>query len=60
MEKRKNESKFTKREPKDRRIVVRATQTEVDILNKLSADEDLPISQIIRKAIRVYNNYYNP
>lgn len=60
MEKRKRNSNFKKREPKDQRIVMRASQSDVDLLNKLSVEEDLPISQIIRKAVKLYSNYYNP
>lgn len=60
MQEKKRKSNFKKREPKDQRIVMRASQTDIDLLNKLSIEEDLPISQIIRKAIKVYSNYYNP
>lgn len=47
-----------KREPKDQRIAIRLSKTDLDTINKLCMEEDLPASQIIRKAVKLYDNYY--
>lgn len=49
-----------KREPKDQRIAIRLSNSDLELINKLSAEEDLPASQIIRKAVKLYDNYYRP
>lgn len=50
----------SKREPKDQRFVMRLSKSELDLINKLSMEEDLPATQVVRKAIKVYSNYYRP
>ena len=57
-----NEKKETtghKREPKDCKINLRISKSDFDVLNGISMKEDLPISQIIRKAVRTYVNERN-
>lgn len=49
-----------KREPKDQRIAIRLSASDLERVNRLSAEEDLPVSQIIRKAVKIYENYYKP
>lgn len=49
-----------KRELKDKRIVLRVSKSDLELFNKLSEEEDVPVSQIIRKAVKVYSNYYRP
>ena len=48
-----------KREQKDQTLTIRLSKSELDLMHKLSVDEDLPIAQIIRKAVKLYSNYYN-
>lgn len=45
-----------KREPKDCKINLRISKSDFDVLNGISLKEDLPVSQIIRKAVREYVN----
>ena len=45
-----------KRELKDQRIAIRLSNSDLALINKLSIDEDLPVSQIIRKAVKLYSN----
>lgn len=49
-----------KRELKDQRIAIRLSNSDLALINKLSVEEDLPVAQIIRKAVKLYSNYYNP
>ena len=48
------------RELKDQRIAIRLSNSDLELINKLSVEEDLPVAQIIRKAVKLYSNYYNP
>ena len=48
------------RELKDQRIAIRLSNSDLALINKLSVEEDLPVAQIIRKAVKLYSNYYNP
>lgn len=48
------------RELKDQRIAIRLSNSDLELINKLSIEEDLPVAQIIRKAVKLYSNYYNP
>lgn len=43
-----------KREPKDYKINLRVSKSDFEVLNGISLKEDLPVSQIIRKAVRSY------
>ena len=43
-----------KRERKTDRFNIRMSKTEMEMLNKMSYENDEPISQIIRKAIKTY------
>lgn len=45
-----------KKEPKDCKINLRISRSDFDVLNGISLKEDLPVSQIIRKAVREYVN----
>lgn len=56
----KNNTYIRKREPKDQRIAIRLSASDLERINRLSAEEDLPVSQIIRKAVKIYDNYYKP
>lgn len=47
-----------KRELKDQRIAIRLSKSDLEMMNRLSVEEDLPIAQIIRKAVKMYDNYY--
>jgi hypothetical protein len=49
-----------KKEPKDQTILIRLSKTDRDLLNKLSEEEDLPLAQIVRRAVKMYSNYYRP
>ena len=49
-----------KRELKDQTILVRLSKSDRELLDKLSEEEDLPASQIIRRAVKMYSNYYRP
>lgn len=42
------------RERKTNRLNMRVSDSEMNILNRLSYEDDEPISQIIRKAIKEY------
>lgn len=48
------------REPKDQTILIRLSKTDRELIDKLSEEEDLPASQIIRRAVKMYSNYYRP
>lgn len=48
------------REPKDQTILVRLSKSDRELIDKLSEEEDLPASQIIRRAVKMYSNYYRP
>ena len=43
------------RKRKNNKLNLRITDDEVDILNTISFEDDEPISQIVRKAIRQYD-----
>lgn len=47
------------REPKDRRVEVRLSENDIKLLNRVSIEEDIPVSQVIRKAVRLYGNTWN-
>ena len=49
-----------KREQKDQTLTIRLSKSELELMHKISAEEDLPIAQVIRKAVKLYSNYYNP
>lgn len=59
-EKRNNRSVNRKKEPKDQTILIRLSKSDRDLLNKLSEEEDLPLAQIVRRAVKMYSNYYRP
>jgi predicted DNA binding CopG/RHH family protein len=59
MERQKRDRDLKKREPKDRTLTMRLSKSDVELLNKISTEEDLPMAQIIRKAVKLYSNYYN-
>jgi hypothetical protein len=48
------------REPKDQTFIMKLSKSDRELLNKLSEEEDLPVSQIIRRAVKMYSNYYRP
>lgn len=54
-----NKSTMRKRELKDCKINLRISKSDFDVLNGISLKEDLPVSQIIRKAVRTYVNERN-
>jgi predicted DNA binding CopG/RHH family protein len=60
MEEKRRGKNIRKREPKDQRIAIRLSNSDLELINKLSVEEDLPASQIIRKAVKLYDNYYRP
>ena len=45
-----------KRERKTNRLNMRVSDSEMAVLNRLSYEDDEPVSQIIRKAIKSYIN----
>ena len=59
MNERNNNIPTKKREPKDQTLAIRLSKSELDLMHKISVEEDLPIAQIIRKAVKLYSNYYN-
>ena len=46
-----------KRERKTNRLSMRVSDSETELLNKLSYENDESISQIVRKAIKAYVSY---
>lgn len=48
------------REPKDQTFIMKLSKSDRELLNKLSEEEDLSVSQIIRRAVKMYSNYYRP
>lgn len=48
------------RELKDQTILIRLSKSDRELLDKLSEEEDLPLAQIIRRAVKMYSNYYRP
>lgn len=60
MDEQRNSKNTRKREPKDQRIAIRLSKSDLELINKISIDEDVPASQIIRKAVKLYDNYYRP
>lgn len=50
----------TKKEPKDQTILIRLSKTDRELIDKLCVEEDLPAAQIIRRAVKMYSNYYRP
>lgn len=57
VEKKHNEAGFTnKRARKTSRLNMRVSDTEMEILNRLSYEDDESISQVVRKAIKAYVN----
>ena len=59
MNKKKDVNAGYKREPKDCKINLRISKSDFDVLNGISLKDDLPISQIIRKAVRAYVSELN-
>lgn len=56
-EKNRNEASFTtQRARKTSRLNMRVSDTEMEILNRLSYEDDESISQVVRKAIKAYIN----
>lgn len=52
-----NESGYAhRRERKTNRLNMRVSDSEMAVLNRLSYEQDEPISQIVRKAIKDYVN----
>ena len=52
-----NESGYVhRRERKTNRLNMRVSDSEMAVLNRLSYEQDEPISQIVRKAIKDYVN----
>ena len=51
----KNNDNLIWRKRKNNKLNLRITDDEVDILNTISFEDDEPISQIVRKAIRQYD-----
>ena len=49
-----------KKEPKDLTILIRLSKSDRELLDRLSEEEDLPLAQIIRRAVKMYSNYYRP
>ena len=45
-----------RRERKNNRINLRITDSEIEGLNMVSINDDEPISQVVRKAIKMYIN----
>lgn len=55
MSENKNEAMYSrKRERKTNRLNMRISDSEMELLNKLSYENDESISQIVRKAIKAY------
>ena len=59
-----NINKFTNernmsRKPKPNKLQLRITDDELETLNTISFEDDESVSQVVRKAIRVYNTYRN-
>jgi predicted DNA binding CopG/RHH family protein len=48
-----------KRELKDCKVNLRISKSDFDVLNNISLKEDLPMSQLIRKAVRTYVDEHN-
>ena len=53
-EKNKNESSGRQKERKSNRLNLRITDSEIESLNFVSFKDDEPVSQIVRKAIKMY------
>lgn len=53
---RRGRPKGSVREPKTRRVEIKVSESEIELLNRISIEEDMPVSQVIRKAIRLYGN----
>ena len=54
MSEKQNSAPIRKREPKECKVNLRISKSDFDVLNIISLKEDLPMSQIIRKAVRKY------
>lgn len=59
MEETKKRGRPRGRDPKDRRVEVRLSENDIKLLNRVSNEEDIPVSQVIRKAVRLYANTWN-
>ena len=57
--KRRGRPRGSGREPKDRRVEIRLSETDLKLLNRISVEEDIPVSQVIRKAVKLYGNTWN-
>lgn len=49
-----------KKEPKDLTLLIRLSKSDRELLDRLSAEEDLPAAQIVRRAVKMYSSYYRP
>lgn len=58
MEKRKRDGNLMKREPKDQHLLIRLSKTDLELINRLSVYEDISMAQLIRKAVKLYSDYY--
>lgn len=56
MGEKKEKEQTRNRERKNNRINLRITDSEIEGLNIVSLNDDEPISQIVRKAIKMYVN----
>ncbi len=56
MSEKKENNQKQKRERKNNRLNLRVTDSEVEGLNMVSINDDEPISQVVRKAIKMYVN----
>lgn len=57
--KRRGRPKGSGREPKNYTINVRMSEKDLALLDRISTEEDIPVSQVIRKAVKLYGNTWN-
>lgn len=55
-EKEKKNNQEKRKERKNNRLNLRITDSEIEGLNMVSINDDEPVSQVVRKAIKMYVN----
>lgn len=43
-----------KREPKDYKLNLRVSKTDMESINRISVEDDVPVAQVVRNAVRKY------
>jgi hypothetical protein len=59
-EERRGRGRPRKGELRDQTFIMKLSKSDRELLNKLSEEEDLPAAQIVRRAVKMYSNYYRP